>query len=164
MSEAELTTEEIRAVLMPIGEAQVLLPNATLAEVISYRDPRPLEQSPEWMIGQIEWRQVSVPVVSLAAALGLRTESLGHRSRIAVCNTLGTDSQLPFIGIAVDSIPRLTRVNGGNVEGREVADESTLVLKRVKVAGEDALIPDLDELERMVRGALSTATLAGTGE
>jgi iron complex outermembrane receptor protein len=42
---------EIRGVMVPVTEGRLLLPNATVAEVISYTKPEPVSGAPTWLLG-----------------------------------------------------------------------------------------------------------------
>ena len=58
------TAQIIRGVLIQVADARLLLPNATIAEVLSYADPDRVENAPDWLLGRIRWRgQVPVHLV-----------------------------------------------------------------------------------------------------
>src|SRR3546814_9487856 len=46
------SVQDIRGVLIQVGGARLLLPNATISEVLSYADPEPVENAPEWLLGR----------------------------------------------------------------------------------------------------------------
>ena len=50
------STNIIRGVLIQVAEARLLLPNATIAEVLSYADPEPVADAPDWLLGRMRWR------------------------------------------------------------------------------------------------------------
>ena len=43
----------IRGVLIQVTDARLLLPNATIAEVLSFASPDAMENAPDWMLGKI---------------------------------------------------------------------------------------------------------------
>ncbi|TWG92955.1 chemosensory pili system protein ChpC [Luteimonas sp. J16] len=47
---------DIRAVLIQTEAARLLLPNATISEVLSYADPEPVDAAPPWLLGTIGCR------------------------------------------------------------------------------------------------------------
>ena len=53
---------EIRGVMVPVTDGRVLLPNATVAEVISYTTPDPIAGAPAWLLGRLSWRGWRLPV------------------------------------------------------------------------------------------------------
>lgn len=155
MTEAQKAATEIRAVLIPLRSGSLLLPNATVAEVVGYRPPDPVEGGPDWLLGEVEWRQNRIPVVAFERTLGGESGDAGHRARIVVCNTLNGNADRPHIGILAQSIPRLVRVLEAGLEVREAEIDGAPVLRGVSVNGEAAWIPDLDLLELMVDEAQS---------
>ena len=46
------TAQIIRGVLIQVADARLLLPNATIAEVLSYADPDRVENAPDWLLGR----------------------------------------------------------------------------------------------------------------
>jgi len=144
--------DNIRGVLIPVGGQQLLLPNATVAEIIAYRDPAaPGSDAPGWLLGSIDWRQRQVPVVALENLLG--GEYRGYtRGRIAVCYSLLEGEEFPYLGVVSDGIPHLVRVRGEDIEPlpAQDGDADLPLLARLTIKGEDALIPDLARLSEMV--------------
>lgn len=149
---SKTVAKEVRSVLIPLNELQLLLPNAVIAEVIGYQQPEPVEAGmPEWLIGRFSWRGVIIPVISFEGMLGDRVVLPGHRGRIMVMNTLGQHQKLTHIGLAVQAIPSLVRVNANNVAPVNTEDEfNPLIKQQVELDMNPATIPDLDEIERQV--------------
>ncbi len=146
-------SEEIRGLYIPIEGTGLLLPNAAVAEVISYKEPQAIPGQPEWFLGEIEWRHITIPVISFEGMMGRPVERVGEQARIAVFNTLNGSSILPFIGVVTQSIPGLVRIKSDSItEQSDEGDVSPLILYSVMLNGKEGLIPDLDHLEEMVAG------------
>ncbi len=145
-------SEEIRGLYIPIEGSRLLLPNAAVAEVISYEEPQAISDRPEWFVGEVEWRHTTIPVISFEGAMGRPMGRVGEQARIAVFNTLNGSSTLPFIGVIAQSIPGLVRIKGDSITEQSDAgdDVGPLILHSVMLNGKDGLIPDLDRLEEMV--------------
>ena len=47
---------DIRGVLISVTGGKMLLPNASVAEVITYSDPEPVVGAPAWLLGRARWR------------------------------------------------------------------------------------------------------------
>jgi chemosensory pili system protein ChpC len=140
---------EIRGVLIPLAGKQLLMPNALVAEVVNYQAPQPIEDAPSWLKGNMGWRGEILPVVSMETLMQIPESALGHRARIVVCNTTSGNARLPYLGVIAQSIPRLVRITQDNLEP---VDEDSLqvtgTVAGVRIAGEEASIPDLDTLEQ----------------
>ncbi len=149
---ANKTSAEVRGVLLPLQEGQLLLPNAAVCEVVSYRVPDTTENGmPDWLLGLFSWRNHRIPLISFESLLQRDAGEVGHRARVAICNTLNGDEAQPYIGILLRSAPHLVRVTEEAIAPFAGDEElSEVVASRVIVNGVDALIPDLDALELML--------------
>ena len=49
------SNDEIRGVLIQAGNERVLLPNATVAEMMSRVPVQPVSDAPRWLVGEIGW-------------------------------------------------------------------------------------------------------------
>ncbi|MEW8626443.1 MAG: chemotaxis protein CheW [Candidatus Thiodiazotropha sp.] len=145
--------KEVRSVLIPLHERQILLPNATVAEVMSYQQPEYAgDELPEWFLGHLAWRGVMIPVVSYEGLLGESVVEPGYRGRILILNALGEHDRLSHIGMAVHAIPSLVRVSADNVVpiNPEQDESQPLIRQQVELDMSPAVIPDMDEIERQV--------------
>lgn len=151
----EMTTpEEVRSVLLPLHGGFLLLPNAAVSEVIGYRDPEPLDEqlaAPDWLMGQLQWRELQVPLVSFEQAIGQERGDAEYRARIAICNTLTGNTKLPFVAIQLKSAPHLVRVTEENVSlNAPTQSGQEAILSQVLVNGQEAWIPNVDYLEKTI--------------
>jgi chemosensory pili system protein ChpC len=141
--------------LISIGEQRLLLPNATVAEIISYRDAEQpaADGSPGWLVGSINWRQRKVPLLALERLFGDSSADYTYlRGRIAVCYSLLEDSEHPYLGVVSDGIPRLVRVRQEDIEPLPLseAEAGMPMLARLKLKGEEAIVPDIARLSAEV--------------
>jgi chemosensory pili system protein ChpC len=147
---------EIRGVMIPVTGGRVLLPNATVAEVITYTAPEPIEGAPAWLLGRLGWRGWRLPLFSLPMLAGHAGEEDTRNARVTVLKGLGGSSKIPFLAMLAQGFPRLTTITsellittGDNTElGAGVYSE-------VLVRDDHAVIPDLGSIERMISEALA---------
>lgn len=142
----------IHCLMIPISNEILLLPNASIAEVIGYQEPDKDKDAPDWLLGRIIWRDYRLPVVSFEHAVsGGSGASARKGSRIAILNTLNGNSKLPYIGLLTQGIPHLQVVQEKNIIPNTQGDsKSRFVKEYVLVNGEPAAIPDIDELEKRI--------------
>ncbi len=156
MSQAVI--KEVRSVLIPLGDRQLLLPNAVVAEVMDYQSPDPVEGAPEWFLGNMAWRGIIIPVVSFEAMQGGEVVTPGHRGRIAIMNTLNGHPLFSHIGLVVQAIPSLARVSVDNVlpsaNNEEMVDP--LIRQVVELDMSPVYIPNLDEIEQRVQSVFDS--------
>lgn len=141
----------VRALLMPFYGFNVMMPNTAVAEVVAYEAPRTIEQAPAWLKGFITWRGKSVPVVSMENLLGVTEGTPASQARLIIFNALGDGKATLFIAMIAQGIPRLLALKEANlhyVPGEHKAE--TGVLARLLVDGNPVVIPDLEQLEKML--------------
>src|SRR3546814_19288988 len=93
------SVQDIRGVLIQVGGARLLLPNATISEVLSYADPEPVEHAPEWLLGRIRWRGWQLPPVSFSRISGLADETGGLGRKGRVLQTPGGEPKLTALAM-----------------------------------------------------------------
>lgn len=117
---------DIRSVLIPLTGKRLLLPNATVAEVITYSTPEPVEDTPDWLLGRVVWRGWWVPVFSLPMLGGWAARENEAGAKIAVMKALGGNPDMPFLAMVTQGFPRLVTVTADSlrvVDG-EAPDEA----------------------------------------
>ncbi len=139
----------IHCLTIPLTDETALLPNAAIAEVTAYKEPVPIADAPEWFLGYIDWREKRVPVISFEAISGKVVTGAKKNSRIAVLNTLNGNAQLPYVGIVSQGIPSLAIVQEQGLEDKTAKQKKRQTVGAiVEVGGIEALIPDIDEIEK----------------
>lgn len=112
---------DIRSVLIPITGHTLLLPNATVAEVITYTQPDSFEDAPSWVLGRVTWRGWRVPVVSISMLGRWAGSEQTSGAKIAVLKGLGGNADMPFMAIVTQGFPRLVTVNPESMMNQESA-------------------------------------------
>ena len=148
----------IRGVLIQVTDARLLLPNATIAEVLSFASPDAMENAPDWMLGKIRWRGWQLPLVSFSRFAGIAEEDGGLGSKVVVLKNLGGDAKRPFFALLTQGFPRLVTVtDAALVQEADVDQLPDGVLSRVRLNEDDALVPDLVAIEEQLGKALAAA-------
>ncbi|MEN4904599.1 chemotaxis protein CheW [Luteimonas sp. TWI1416] len=149
------TTAEIRCVLIRTGATQLLLPNATISEVLSYSVPDPIPGAPAWLPGRLRWRGWRLPLVAFATLSGQGDDTAGLGNKVVVLKALGGDPHLPYLALSTQGFPRLVTVSAAQLRQPDGAHDTAplpfAIRAHVRLGEEVAQIPDLDALERAVR-------------
>ncbi|MDZ4263835.1 MAG: chemotaxis protein CheW [Pseudomonadota bacterium] len=144
----EKKVQEVASLLIPIQGRLLLAPNVTVAEIVPVSQVIPVEDAPAWYLGNCSWREQTIPLLSFEVMNGEDKPGVASRSRFAVLNTTGVNESLPFIAILTQGLPRLARVTEEEITEREDADNKTFELMHVSWAGEEAVIPHVEAMER----------------
>ena len=155
---------DIRGVLIQVAGGRLLLPNATIAEVMSYADPEPIEcapgqSTPEWLLGRIRWRGWQLPLIAFARLSGIAEERGGLGSKVIVLKALGGDPKSPYFALLTQGFPRLVTVSRDTLVTDTSIDEALPegVQARVLLNENEALLPDLEHVEVLISQALRQA-------
>jgi len=144
--------ESVRSLWVPLEEANLLVPNVAIAEVINYQPLDLIHDGPDWLLGCLRWREQELPVISVERLFGFNLPQGERGSRISVFNSVLPDSVLPFYAVVTADIPRLFSADedalGGSMLGdRELPDA---VADCVRIGNEEALVPDLESIQVLV--------------
>ena len=152
-------SHDIRGVLIQIAGGRLLLPNATIAEVLSFADPDPVANTPDWLLGRIRWRGWQLPLIAFSRLSGIAEEKGGLGSKVIVLKALGGNAKTPYFALLTQGFPRLVTVSEDTVVA-DGGDDDLLpagVQARVMLNEDNALLPDLERVEAMIGEALRAA-------
>lgn len=139
--------EQIPALLIPMIGRPLILPNVAVAEIVPWRRPaRRDANQPKWLLGQLEWRGLQLPLISLELMHSPNLEEAQQGNRIAVLNGVG-GTRLPFYALSIQGIPRLVRVYPDEISGEEAVTDKPGVQYQIAVSGERTIVPDLNHIE-----------------
>ena len=148
-----MNREQIYAVLIALEGDTLLLPNAAVAEVVARDALQPPDAgAPTWLAGYCDWNNRRVPVISFEVANGSGRNADSRRSRVVVLNSFGSHLPSGLLAIVSQGYPHLVTLNRSAVKPLELrpTDRADLVLSRVRIANQEATIPDLAALEAEV--------------
>lgn len=142
--------DEVRGVVLQCAGEKVLLPNATVAEVMSrVQVGAPAAGLPAWWVGNLAWQGFDLPVVGFGGFTGLGRDVLDGPLKVVVLKALGGNAALPYYALLTESFPQLIAVPRDGLLAD--ASEETVpagVHMRVLLGEQSALLPDLDAVEQ----------------
>jgi chemosensory pili system protein ChpC len=145
---------EIRCLLIPADGETLLLPITTMAEVVDITQLQAMDDTPPWLLGQIEWENRQIPVFSFSALInGRDVGSLSARSKIMVLKSLSASARVPYLGLLLGGLPRPVTVKEDMLVSTGDEKKSLGVYSRVTFEEQDAIVPDLDRLTHLVTHA-----------
>ncbi len=150
---------ELYSLLVPLLDERLIVPRASVAEVIGFQEPVEMQGAPPWYLGTISWNGRSVPVASFEGACGQTIPATGGRTRIVVFYCLGQKLSAGFFGVLTQGFPQLVRVNPDVLKPdlTRTFPERMPVICQVRMINETPLIPDLERLEEMLSEETSVA-------
>ncbi len=149
-----MADKELRTIMAPLREGHVLLPNSAVAEILAYSRPEPFKKAPAWLLGELAWHGWQVPVISYEQLI---EESDGNvvtpKARILIIKTLGESTQVNYIGLVIQGLPKLKKVSAESLLEEQTDELPKPLFSKVSVDELQAFIPELGELTRTVERA-----------
>lgn len=143
------STGVIETQLLPMQGRQLLVPTSVVMETVAGTELAPAPGKADWCLGLLSWHELTIPVVSFEGVNGETTAQ--HGPRYAVLNGIGGHRELPYYAILIQGQPRPMKVKLAALEDLpENPAKGPLEYLQVRLAGELAMIPDLDALEAAV--------------
>ena len=71
--------EQLKCVLLTTNVDKVVMPNAAIAEIVPVRNLINVANKPGWLLGYLDWRGQSIPLVSFELIGGIRMPSLSSQ-------------------------------------------------------------------------------------
>ena len=146
-----MANNEIRTILAPLTDSYVMLPNIAVGEILTFTSPEPFKQSPPWLLGEIAWRGWQVPVINYERMLkdnGITT--ITAKTRVLIVKTLGESTQVNYIGLVIQGLPRLKKVSAATLVENQIDELPDTVFSKVTIDDLQAVIPELGDLTRTV--------------
>jgi len=149
-----MSDKEIRTIMAALSEGHVLLPNSAVAEVLEFTAPEPFKQGPAWLLGEMVWRGWQVPVISYLRLIDDKAgDAVTPKARILIIKTLGNSTQVNYIGLVIQGLPRLRTVTAKTLVEQQTSKLPKALFSKVSIDDLPALIPELGYLTRIVEQA-----------
>ena len=149
-----MAEKEIRTIMAPLTEGYVMLPSSAVAEVLNLTSPQPLKKSPPWLLGELPWNGWQVPVISFEGLMNTRANKpTAKRTRILIIKTLGESTQVNYIGLVIQGLPRLKTVSANTLLEKQTDNLPDNVFSKVCIEDLQAVIPRLGKLTKTVEQA-----------
>ncbi len=148
-------TDTVPVLMLPSQGKNLLLPNVNVAEFVPVSSLQPVAEGPPWLLGMMDWRGQSIPLISFEKLNGDPTQEQNAGSgQVAILNGISGRAELPFFGIRCYGIPRQARVAKEDLRTDDQAEPGRVELSQVRVAGDAAVIPDLEIIEAQISRVL----------
>lgn len=144
---------ELPVFVISLQKSNILIPNASVAEIIPYEPLQRVPETPDWFLGFLGWRGVQVAVASFEMLTQKRASfslvSVSSAS-IVILRALSDENDFNYLAIVAQELPRLVRIKEDELFATgEQAEKTELMRARY---GDDVIaIPDIDYVESEIR-------------
>ncbi len=156
---ATSSSQLLTALLVSLTSDPVLVPNACVAEIVPIPEVEPgRRRGRAWLLGQIDWRGVKVPLISLEGLCGWGVPPYSADTRIAVFYTVSGEGKVPYFAVIVQGIPRLVRLYPETLSETASAQMTCpYMAQTASLEGNPVLLPNLLSIEQTLVHELGTS-------
>ncbi|HER19730.1 MAG TPA: hypothetical protein ENO14_01640 [Chromatiales bacterium] len=147
-----MSDERILCARLPLQGLSLLVPYACVAEIVNLS----LRSNVGAFLGEVDWRGIRIPVLSLERACGREIDVPRGRVRLAVLYGLRDKARLPYYAVVLDGAPRTESVQSDLLEDAQ-AGQCSLLDMAIGMAGQTHHVPDLEAIEGWLDGARFSA-------
>ncbi len=152
---------DIRGVLISVNGGKLLMPNASVAEVITYSNPEPVADAPSWLLGRVRWRGWALPIVSYSRLVGWSQEPAALGAKVAVLKAVGGHPKMPYFAVLTQGFPRLVTIaDSALIESDSDAELPDGVYAEAMFSEDYVVVPDLPKVEAQIVEVLQRANVA----
>ncbi len=149
-------TPLIKCVIFTLRKENVIIPNALVAEIISVKEIRESENTPEWFLGKMSWRDEEVPLLSFEVAGGDEISKVNLNTQAVVLYAVGKDGKnmaSPYLGLVMSGVPHVSHFSRAQfAKDSEDQREHPMVAQRIRLNGARVSILDVDAMVSMTQG------------
>lgn len=145
-------TQAVQSLLLPTGVVTLLLPGATVAEVIGIQHLT-TTHSRGLSVGTAAWRGLTIPVLSFGVLSGQVAPAPKARTKIVVLYPVADKPKIDFYGILTSADPRSLSVSDDRLRSNDAQADSPYILQRCKLDGDDVAIPNLPAIREALGGS-----------
>ncbi len=146
-----MADKEIRTIMAPLTAGHVLLPNTAVAEIMAFVKPEPFKEAPAWLLGELAWNGWQVPVICYEQLIDKKSgNAITPKARILIIKTLGESTQLNYIGLLIQGLPKLKKVTADSLLEKQTDGLPDTLFSRVSIDDVEAMIPNIGELTLIV--------------
>jgi len=149
-------SEQIKCVILKINDDELLMPNASVAEIVPIKNIINVANKPGWMLGYLDWRGHSVPLISFEAMGSVRMPSLATGEvKAAVLFSIGEDDNLPYMSILVQGKPTVVNVKAEDLVANKDEITHPAIEQKVIMADGTYSVINIEKLESIVKKVMT---------
>jgi len=141
----------LSCMLLPLNGNDVLLPKSIVKEVV-YKPNLNLFEEDDWLIGDIEWEDYIVPVISFERLCNQTRVVKSNHVRAVICHVIDNAESFPFYAIEVQSMPRPLIMDSRALYSHDgmMSKHSEMISHFVKIGSKELAIPHFQKIEEIL--------------
>ncbi|MEJ2115802.1 MAG: chemotaxis protein CheW [Gammaproteobacteria bacterium] len=142
----------LSCMLLSLNGNDVLLPKSIVKEVIYKPNISLFEGEEDWLIGEIDWEDYVIPVVSFERLCNQTRINNSNHVRAVICYVIENTESFPLYAIEVQSMPRPLILDSRALYNQDgmMNKYSEMISYYVKIGSKELVIPNFQKLEEIL--------------
>ena len=141
----------IDAIRVLVAEKWLLFPMVAVAEVVRSAPVINKGNDSPYLHGWLQWRDSEIPLLAYEKLSGQEKHPHSGTVNALVVNTLGKGEGMDFYAVLIDDLPQPSRITDTSEFIESAGEPGEYEFMKVQLDGLDAIVPDLQGLERLLR-------------
>lgn len=137
---------QLQCVLLPQFDSNLLLPRASIVQVIEGQQLDIVVDLQGGMLGKLQWHGWTVPLLSFEAVAHEALPKYNSETRSVIVHSLMDDAVTPFVGLTVQGEPQPIEITEENTRVLSSGDSDFVQSKVIINTEIEAYIPELPVL------------------
>lgn len=152
MSQPQPDQQKVQSLIVPLRQQNLILPQASLAEVITMPDLRKIEGTEDWLVGVFYWRKQDIPLISVEQYCSLvDAEEITRTRRVAIFYGVEKIPGIEYYAVEIQGIPHPVSLGVEDVVTLDTDLSCEIIAQSVEALGVKGFLPDLPLLETRLR-------------
>lgn len=140
------TEKHIDCVLVPQFETQLLLPRASVVQVIDSEKLDIVVDLQGGVLGKLQWQGWTIPLVSFESILNGTIPKFNRDTKAVILHSLIDDAVTPYIAVTSQGVPQDIEISEAKIDMTEMSDSDFIQSKVYVNSDIQAYIPELPVL------------------
>ncbi len=144
------TNDFIPCMLIPLRQHYLLLPHATIAEVIPMPTFNHTTEKPPFWLGHYNWNKQSLAIIDLEQLIETMADDVVSGKKLCIIHSINPDNAINAFAIPCYGAQQLIHLNDSALKSVEPATDTPFLHYRSHIANRVAYIPNLDAIENTI--------------
>jgi len=144
---ADNSSDFIPCMLIPLQQHYLLLPNATIAEVIPMPRLNPASDKPNYWVGDCNWHEKQLSVIDLETLVESKAYDISDANKLCVLHGINENVDIDVYALPCYGVPQLIHLNESALKLAQDTEGSDFLHYQIQIGNKVAYIPNLDRIE-----------------
>mgnify|MGYP002280889343 FL=1 len=140
----------IPCMLIPLRDRYLLVPNATIAEVMPLPSLITDNNKPPYWLGTCSWHENRLPVIDVESLIDSQSLNISDANKLCVFHGLNVNTEFRAYSLPCCGVPQLIYINETALQYASNTDDSDYLHFKIEIGNKSAYMPNLNAIEATI--------------